>query len=359
VLQEHPEINLQIIAFGTHTSNDFGYTIDAIRADEFQIEVQVPCILDGISPFSIAQSIAKTVEQFSVVWKKMNTDLIICLGDRYEMFSAVTASVPFSIPVAHIHGGETTLGAIDNIFRHSLTHMSRLHFTSTEAYRQRVIALTGSPNYVFNTGALSIDNLQSLNLLTITEFRKQFGVDLGRPTLLTTFHPETVSFNRNEEYGKILADSLDELSDQFQVLITMPNADTMGNVIRKALQALVARNKEKMFAFENLGTIGYLSAMKHCAMLVGNTSSGFVEASYFPKWVVNLGCRQEGRLLTENIWTIAIERSEIINTVKKLSQMKVPSLMQPYGKGSAAIEITKHVLEFLESNKSYKQQATL
>jgi GDP/UDP-N,N'-diacetylbacillosamine 2-epimerase (hydrolysing) len=359
VLQEHPEIKLQIIAFGTHTSNDFGYTIDAIKADGFQVELHLPYILDGTSPFSIAQSIAKTVEQFSVIWEKINTDLIICLGDRYEMFSAVTASVPFSIPVAHIHGGETTLGAIDNIFRHSLTHMSRLHFTCTEEYRERVIALTGSRNYVFNTGALSIDNLQSLNLLSITEFRKQFGVDLGNPTLLTTFHPETVSFNRNEEYGKILADSLDELSDQFQVLITMPNADTMGNVIRNALQGLVARNKEKIFAFENLGTIGYLSAMKHCAMLVGNTSSGFIEASYFPKWVVNLGIRQEGRLLTENIKTIAIEQSEIINTVKSLIQMKVPSLMQPYGKGSAAIEITKHVLEFLESNKSYKQQATL
>jgi GDP/UDP-N,N'-diacetylbacillosamine 2-epimerase (hydrolysing) len=359
VLQEHPELKLQIIAFGTHTSNDFGYTIDAIMADGFQVDVQVPYILDGTSPFSIAESIAKTVEQFSVVWGKMDTDLVICLGDRYEMFSAVTASVPFSIPVAHIHGGETTLGAIDNIFRHSLTPMSRLHFTSTEAYRQRVIALTGSHNYVFNTGALSIDNLQSLNLLTITEFSRQFGVDLGKPTLLSTFHPETVSFNRNEEYGKILADSLEELSDQFQVLITMPNADTMGNIIRNALQALVARKKEKIFAFENLGTIGYLSAMKHCALLVGNTSSGFVEASYFPKWVVNLGSRQEGRLLTENIRTIAIEHNDIINTVMKLSQMKVPSLKHPYGKGSAAVEITKHILDFLKSGKSYKHQTTL
>jgi GDP/UDP-N,N'-diacetylbacillosamine 2-epimerase (hydrolysing) len=356
VLQEHPEIRLQIIAFGTHTSNEFGYTIDAIRADGFLVELQLPCILDGTSPFSIAQSIANTVEQFSVIWAKVNTDLIICLGDRYEMFSAVTASVPFSIPVAHIHGGETTLGAIDNIFRHSLSHMSRLHFTCTEEYRERVIALTGSRKYVFNTGALSIDNIQSLHLLSIAEFRKQFGVDLGNPTLLTTFHPETVSYKRNEEYGKILADSLDELSDQFQVLITMPNADTMGNVIRNALQSLVTRNnKNKILAFENLGTIGYLSAMKHCAMLVGNTSSGFVEASFFPKWVVNLGSRQEGRLLTENIRTIAIEQSEIINTVKSLSQIKTPSLSHPYGKGSAASEITKHVLEFLESNKSYKQ----
>lgn len=347
LLHQHPDIHLQLVAFGTHTTVDFGHTVDAIRADGFTVEKELPFVLDGTSPAAIALSMAKTMEQFSDVWKDMSTDLVICLGDRYEMFAAVAASVPFSIPVTHIHGGETTLGAMDNVFRHSLTHMARLHFTGTEVYRQRVIELTGSDYGVFNTGALSIDNLRSLSLLSVEEFGGKFGVDLSRPTLLTTFHPETVSFERNGEYAKELADALEELTLQFQVLITMPNADTMGNVIRTAMQSLAEKKRDKVFAFENLGTIGYLSAMKHCVMLVGNTSSGFAEASYFPKWVVNLGHRQDGRLLTENIRTIEVDKTEIVKTVDQLNPLTCPVLRHPYGEGHAAEKMMKHIAAFL------------
>lgn len=348
LLLQQPGIKLQIVAFGTHTARAFGYTVDAIKADGFTIEKELPFVLDGSSPAAISLSMAKTMEQFVEVWKDLPTDLIVCLGDRYEMFAAAAASVPFAIPLAHIHGGETTLGAIDNIFRHSLTHMSSLHFTGAEVYRHKIITLTGSSKNVFNTGALSIDNLRSLSLLSVEEFHSSYGVDLNKPTLLTTFHPETVSFNRNEHYAKELGGALEKLSDQFQVLITMPNADTMGNIIRAALQKLAARRGEKVFAFENLGTIGYLSAMKHCSMMVGNTSSGFVEASYFPKWVINLGYRQDGRLLTENIRTITIEENKIIHTVMQLRGKTPPSLQHPYGNGHAAEEMMKHILAFLE-----------
>jgi GDP/UDP-N,N'-diacetylbacillosamine 2-epimerase (hydrolysing) len=349
LLRQQPVIKLQIVAFGTHTAKNFGHTVDGIIADGFSIEKELPFVLDGSSPTTISISMAKTMEQFAEVWKNLSTDLIVCLGDRYEMFAAVAASVPFAIPVAHIHGGETTLGAIDNVFRHSLTHMSRLHFTGAEAYRQKVIALTGSQKNVFNTGALSIDNLQSLSLFSVEEFYTKFDVDLNKPTLLTTFHPETVSFNRNENYAKALSGALEKLSDQFQVLITMPNADTMGNIIREGLEKLADKKKGTVFAFENLGTIGYLSAMKHCTMLVGNTSSGFVEASYFPKWVVNLGRRQDGRFMTENIRTIAVDENQIVNTVIKLSTQPVLALQHPYGQGNAAEEMLKHILAFLQS----------
>lgn len=351
VLKKEPAIKLQLVAFGTHTAAAFGNTADAIRKDGFTIEKELPFVLDGSSPKTIADSMAKTMEQFAKVWEELPTDLIICLGDRYEMFAAVAASVPFNIPIAHIHGGETTLGAMDNIFRHSLTHMATLHFAGCEAYRQRIIELKGTDNNVFNTGALSIDNFQSLELLTKEQFVEKFGVDLDKPTLLTTFHPETVSFNRNEEYAKQLSVALKKLADDFQVIITMPNADTMGNVIREEMQALAANNKDRIFAFENLGTIGYLSAMKHCAMLVGNTSSGFAEASYFPKWVVNLGSRQDGRLMTENIRTIDIDDELIVKTVKALSRLSVPSIQHPYGKGQAASAMMQHIMMFLKSNK--------
>ncbi len=354
LLQLQPEIKLQLVAFGTHTAPLFGNTIETIRKDGFSVERELPFVLNGTSPQSIAVSMADTMEQFSKVWSELPTDLIICLGDRYEMFAAVAASVPFAIPVAHIHGGETTLGAMDNVFRHSLTHMALIHFTGCETYREKVIALKGTANGVFNTGALSIDNLEGLELLSKKQFLENFGVDLNQPTLLTTFHPETVSFQRNAQHAKYLSAALEKLVADFQVIITMPNADTMGNVIRDEMKLLTERNRNRIFAFENLGTIGYLSAMRHCAMLVGNTSSGFVEASYFPKWVINLGNRQAGRLLTENIRTIAIEKELIVKEVQLLNSLSVPVLQHPYGNGHAAESMMKHLMLFLNSTMIHK-----
>lgn len=352
LLKQEDNLKLQLVAFGTHTSVDFGNTINAIRADGFDIERELPFVLDGTSPKAIAISMADTMKQFADVWQTLPTDLIICLGDRYEMFAAVAASVPFTIKIAHIHGGETTLGAIDNVFRHCITHMASLHFAGCDAYREKIISLTGNAKGVYNTGALSIDNLQSLTLLTKEAFYKQFGVDLNKQTLLTTFHPETVSFNRNDEYVRSLCAALEKLADEFQVLITLPNADTMGNVIREGLQALAQKKNDKVFAFENLGTVGYLSAMKHCSLMLGNTSSGFVEASYFPKWVINLGHRQDGRHLTNNIRTIEVETNLIVKTVKELVKLPVPFIQHPYGKGKAASAMMKYILEFIKSDQA-------
>jgi len=352
LLDRDPGIKLQIVAFGTHTADSFGHTVDSIRHDGFTVDIELPFVLDGRSPRTITESMSATMAQFAGVWEDLQTDLIICLGDRYEMFAAVAASVPFNIPVAHIHGGETTLGAMDNIFRHSLSHMASIHFAVCEEYRLRIVSLVGHEENVFNTGALSIDNLHSLDLLSREAFRETFGVDISRPTLLTTFHPETVSFKKNEEYAYELSAALEELSVDLQVILTMPNADTMGNVIRKEMELLAQHNSERIFAFENLGTIGYLSAMKHCAMLVGNTSSGFVEASYFPKWVVNLGDRQNGRLLTKNIRTVPVEREIIIKTVKELASLPVPDVQHPYGTGNAAQKITAHIKEFLSAKRA-------
>jgi GDP/UDP-N,N'-diacetylbacillosamine 2-epimerase (hydrolysing) len=351
-LQNEAAIQLQIIAFGTHTSQEFGYTLDQITKEGFEVKMQLTFVLDGSSPKTISGSIADTVNQFAEVWEKLPTDLIICLGDRYEMFAAVCASVAFTIPVAHIHGGETTLGAIDNIFRHSLTHMSSLHFTSCEQYQDRVMELTGTDKNVFNTGALSIDNLTSLELLSKEKFLENFGVDLNKPTILTTFHPETVSYEMNEVYVKELRNALEQLSSHFQVILTMPNADTMGNVIRKELKAFAQAHPNIVYAFENLGMLGYLSAMKHCSLLLGNTSSGFIEAAYFPKWVVNLGSRQEGRLLTKNIRTIPIKADVIVKTVESFIKETVPEIDQPYGSGNAAGIMKQHILEFLENNQA-------
>jgi GDP/UDP-N,N'-diacetylbacillosamine 2-epimerase (hydrolysing) len=255
------------------------------------------------------------------------------------MFAAVSSTIPYNLRVAHISGGETTLGAIDNVFRHSLSLMSQLHFASTEQYRKRVIELIGQSENVYDVGALSIDNLSKLQLYSTEEFKTHFNIDLSIPTILITFHPETVSFEKNETYIDELIAALSHLQG-YQYLITMPNADTMGSMIREKLLEFIERN-EQAIGVESLGTIGYLSAMKHCAFMLGNTSSGFVEASYFPKFVINLGERQTGRIITPNIINTPILKDSILNAVTKIKSSSLPEKVAVYGEGDAAVKIVR------------------
>ena len=260
----------------------------------------------------------KTIEKFSNIWdeEKGKTDLIICLGDRYEMFAAVTASVPFNIPIAHIHGGETTLGAIDNVFRHSITLMSTYHFTSTENHKNKVIELTSLKEQVLNVGSLSLDNLSSFIPLTEQEFMSKFDIDLSIPTVLVTVHPETVSYQRNEDYALVISDVFQNIKD-FQILITKPNADTMGSVIRTEFEKLDDEHKH-IIAVENLGLKGYFSAMHHAKFLLGNTSSGIIEAASFNKYVINLGDRQKGRDHGDNVIHSKITYDDMMNSIEKV-----------------------------------------
>lgn len=331
-------IETSIIAFGTHTSEKYGRTVNTIINDGFPVEF----IIDGIpkddSSLAISEFIGETIVKFAAFWETKKFDLVFCLGDRYEMFAACVSSIPFNVKLAHIHGGEHTAGSIDDIFRHSITHMASYHFTTTEIYKQRVSELKGTENRVFNVGALSIDHLKMRKLLTKEEFYFKFGIDLTLPTILITFHPETVSLENNEFHIKELIAALTNLTD-YQLLITMPNADTMGNLIRSNLQEF-AINKSNVKLKETLGSEGYLSCMKHCAMMLGNTSSGFVEAYYFGKYVINLGERQNGRIITPNIFNCKIDRFEISNAVRK--PQKFDDFQKPhnlYGEGNTAIKI--------------------
>ncbi len=292
---------------------------------------------DGDSPAAIAKAMGKTMTNFSKIWRDNHYDLIMVLGDRYEMFAACVSAVPFNIPIAHIHGGETTIGAIDNAFRNSITHMATYHFTSTDEYRNRVIALKDSDKEVYNVGALSIDNLKSLSLLSIGAFRKRFNIDLSIPSILITFHPETVAFEKNEEYIHELIAALWKISG-YQFVITMPNADTMGNMIRDQLTNFVEVNQNAV-SVESLGALGYLSCMKYCTMMLGNTSSGFVEAAFFPKYVINIGERQSGRIISPNICNCKIDKNEIIKAVNNFKRKQVPEKIHIYGDGTAASKI--------------------
>jgi GDP/UDP-N,N'-diacetylbacillosamine 2-epimerase (hydrolysing) len=338
-IQSDDFFQLSIIAFGTHLSEKHGYTLQKIKEDGFEIYQTVASFPEGDSPASITTSMGKTMEAFAKVWTASDFDLVLCLGDRYEMFAACASAVPFNIRLAHIHGGEETLGAIDNAFRHSITHMAIMHFTAAEPYRQRVITLKGSDENVYNTGSLSIDNLSGLQLLSKDEFNFKFGIDLSKPTILITFHPETVSFHDNEQHVTELVAALNEI-EGYQFVITMPNADTMGSLVRKKLNDFI-QMKQQAIGVESFGTLGYLTCMKYCSFMLGNTSSGYIEAAYFPKYVIDLGDRQSGRIVTANINRCKIKKQDILDAVDAYTSFQLPEAVDIYGNGNTANSIIK------------------
>lgn len=341
-LKEDDFFQLSMIAFGTHLSPIHGYTLSEIEKDGFEMEECVESLILGDSAEAISTALGVTITKFSSIWakKQKNTDLIFCLGDRYEMLAAVLASVPFNIPIAHIHGGETTLGAIDNKFRHSLTQLAQYHFVSTQGHADKVIEMLGTNEKVYNVGALSLDNLLSLKLLSKQEFFQKYQIDIEKPTILFTFHPETVSFERNEAYIQEIIEALKILKEKYQIIITMPNADTMGYMIREHLQNF-AKGNNNIFVVESFGTLGYFSAIQHCSFLLGNTSSGIIEVASFGKYVINIGDRQKGRDAGKNVWHCAIQKEEILRKVDEILNAKTLTKQNIYGDGKASEKIIK------------------
>ncbi len=336
--------NLEIIAFGTHLSEKFGYTINEINNQGFEVKHQLETIPKGDSPKDISESIGETTSKFANFWNNNKFDLVLTLGDRFEMFAAVAAASPFNIKFAHIHAGETTLGAIDNAYRHSISLMSEYLFVSTNAYKNRAIEINKEPNKVFNVGALSIDNLKKVELFTKDEFLNNYNIDLNKPTILSTFHPETVSLDKNEIYIDELLSAFKELQNRYQIVITMPNSDTQGLLIRDKINEY-GKNNSNVHLVESFGMKGYLSCMKHCRFMVGNTSSGFAEAAFFPKWVINLGERQKGRTITPNIKTTEIKSNKIISAISEIENIELPKDTNIYGNGNTAIKIVNILKE--------------
>jgi len=331
--------DLSIIAFGTHLSPAYGYTIEQILSAGFEVPYSIDTIPTNDTPVAISTAMGATIVKFAEFWDSHKTDfdLVLCLGDRYEMFSAVTAGIPFQIIFAHLHGGETTLGAIDNVFRHSITLASKYHFVSTSEAAKRVAQIIGSGEHIAYVGALGLDNLDSEEYFSIDEFYQKWGVNLSCETILTTFHPETVEYKQNEYFAQELVKAITNLNN-YQVLITMPNADTAGNIIRNALITNFS-NSDRVFLMENLGTKGYFTAMKHCAFLLGNTSSGIIEAASFGKYVINLGDRQKGRSAGPNVITLPISSDLINNAVKYVEAAPKLSTNNIYYNGGAGSKI--------------------
>lgn len=337
-LQSDSYFDLEIIAFGTHLSEEHGKTISEIEQNDLVAKHQINSYQPSNTPHELAKAMAFTSQKFADFWASHSFDLVLTLGDRYEMFAAVSAASPFDIKMAHIHAGETTLGAIDNAYRHSLSLFSKYLFTTTETYTKRAKSIVEKEVEIYNVGALSIDNLSKIDYLSITEIENKYGFDLSKPTILSTFHPETLSFNNNEAHISELLTAFNMLQTNYQILITMPNTDTMGQMIRNKILDFKEKNPS-LIVVESLGMLGYLSCMKHCSFLLGNTSSGFVEATYFPKYVINLGNRQAGRIETDNIITTPIKAGKIIEAVSKIESSPPLKNLNVYGTGETALKI--------------------
>ncbi|MBL0050247.1 MAG: UDP-N-acetylglucosamine 2-epimerase (hydrolyzing) [Bacteroidetes bacterium] len=329
---------IKIIAFGTHLSRQHGYTIDNIINQKIKVAYKLQTLPKGDTPYDIANCMAETTKTFSKFWNKhaLEFDYFMCLGDRYEMFAAVCAAIPFNIKLIHLHGGETTLGAIDNTFRHCITAASTIHFTSSSAHSKRVSQIFNSQKNVFNVGALSLDNLKILPLLSAEEFKNKFAIDLNKSSVLFTFHPETVNHAKNKFYITEIISALKKL--KIQIIITAPNNDTGSEVIVNALKTFVSKNKNA-FWVSNFGTQGYFTCLSHCKFVMGNSSSGILEAASFGKYVINLGERQRGRMAGKNVLNCNIDENEITGLINKISGLPKLTKHNVYGNGNTSQKI--------------------
>ena len=339
-IQKDPSLRLYLIVTGTHLSPEFGLTERTIEKDGFEISERVKMLLSSDAPEGIAKSIGLGVIGFAQAYAHYRPDILLVLGDRFEMYSAVVASLPFKIAVAHIHGGESTEGLIDESIRHSVTKMSHLHFVSTEFYGKRVIQMGEEPWRVVVSGAPSLDNLDRIPLLSCEELEKQYGLGLENPFFLVTYHPVTLEYEQTEMQMRELLAVLAELD--IAVIFTYPNPDTHSRLIIQMIQEFVARRRRaKMLV--NVGTQGYFSLMKHAAAMVGNSSSGIVEAASFKLPVVNIGNRQRGRVRSKNVIDVGYNRVEILEGLKKATSPEflatLGNLVNPYGDGHAAERI--------------------
>jgi len=340
----HPELRLSLLVSGMHLSPEFGMTARAIEVDGFEIAERVEMLVASDSPEAIAKSMGLGLIGFGQVYARRRPDILVVLGDRFEMHAAALAALPFNIPLAHIHGGETTEGAIDEALRHSLTKMAHLHFVSTKAYAKRVVQMGEEPWRVTVSGAPGLDNLNETTLLRPAEIEEQLGVKVTRPWLLVTYHPVTLEAEDTGAHVASRCAALDECG--LPVGLTYPNADTCGRVVLDGIRRYVDAHEDSRL-FTSLGTVTYLSLMKHTTAMAGNSSSGIIEAASFGLPVVNIGNRQRGRLRAGNVIDVGYGRDDIRRGIERALlrefRASLEGLENPYGDGRASERIVSQL----------------
>jgi GDP/UDP-N,N'-diacetylbacillosamine 2-epimerase (hydrolysing) len=355
-IKESSLLELQVIATGMHLSPEFGLTYRDIEADGFRIDRKVEMLLSSDTPSGVAKSMGLGLIGFGEALQQLRPDLMLVLGDRYEIFAAVAAALVARIPVAHAHGGETTEGAFDEALRHSISKMSHLHFVAAAEYRNRVIQLGEQPERVFLVGGLGIDNIKNLKLMNRAELEAALDFKLGPRNLLFTFHPVTLENATSAEQMAELLAALDDMKDT-HLIFTMPNADTDGRVLFDMIRQFVATHPNAR-AYTSLGQLRYLSCIRHVDGVVGNSSSGLAEAPSFHKGTINIGDRQRGRLKAESVIDCAPERTAIGAALQRLYspefQAMLANVRNPYGEGGASEKIVE-VIERCETSALLKK----
>jgi GDP/UDP-N,N'-diacetylbacillosamine 2-epimerase (hydrolysing) len=341
-------LELQIIATGMHLSPEFGLTYREIEKDGFVIDRKVEMLLSSDTPTGISKSMGLGLMGFGETFEQLKPDLVLVLGDRFEIFAAASAAMVARLPLAHLHGGETTEGAIDEAIRHAITKMSHLHFVAAEDYRRRVVQLGEAPERVFLVGGLGIDNIQRLELLDRAALEAALDFKLGTKNLLVTFHPVTLEQSTaGAQMAELLA-ALDELQDT-HLIFTMPNADTDGRVLIGMIEQFVATRPHTR-AYTSLGQLRYLSCIREVDGVVGNSSSGLAEVPSFRKGTINIGDRQRGRLKADSVIDCAPDRQSIASALRTLYsadfQAKLPEVRNPYGEGGASERVVRVLQEY-------------
>lgn len=344
MIDDSQDTHLQVIATNMHLSPKYGNTYREIEQDGFHIDCKIPIIKDDDidNAMTTVKSMATALSGFADAYNDLKPDIVVLLGDRYEILAAAEAALIERIPIAHIHGGEVTEGAYDDAIRHSITKMSQLHFTSTEEYRKRVIQLGEQPERVFNVGALGVENIKKMPLVGKEEIEEEIGFQIDSKTILVTYHPVTLGIRTAKEDIDDFISALEERKD-LRVIFTMPNSDTGGQFIVDAINRFVSENHDRAKAFKSLGAIRYLSVMKQVAAVVGNSSSGLLEAPSFGIPTLNIGDRQKGRIAAESVLNCETDKKSILSGIDQVLsfefKMKAEQTVNPYEKSGTAKEI--------------------
>lgn len=341
-IQASQALELQVIVGAMHLSPEFGETWKQIEQDDFSIDAKVEMLLSSNSPVGVAKSIGLGTIGFADALDRLQPDILVVLGDRFEALSIVQAALIMRIPVAHIHGGEITEGAFDDSIRHAITKMSSLHFVAAERYRRRVIQMGEDPRIVFNVGAVGLDHLQRSTLMGQAELSQSLGFELAIPYILVTYHPVTAQDEDPVRSFEELLTALDQFSD-YQVILTYPNADNGGRAIIPLLEQYAQAQPKRILAIPSLGAKRYLSVLANASAVVGNSSSGIIEAPTMDVPTVNIGVRQLGRLASESVLHCAPERAAIEQAIRQVLSSEFKDVcrnaINPYGQGNASGKI--------------------
>jgi GDP/UDP-N,N'-diacetylbacillosamine 2-epimerase (hydrolysing) len=343
-IKASPDLELQIAVTGSHLSPEFGLTYKAIEEDGFHIDAKVEMLLSSDTALGTTKSLGLGLIGFADAWARLRPELIVVLGDRYEILAAAAAAMIARVPIAHIHGGESTEGAIDESVRHAVTKMAHLHFVATEPYRRRVIQLGEQPDRVFLVGGLGVDSIQRIALMGREELQRSLDFTLGKRNLLVTFHPATLDEEAASVQFAELLTALGEMRET-HFIFTLPNADTQSRTVSRMIESFVAAYPAVSRAFKSLGQLRYLSCMKHCDGVVGNSSSGLTEAPSLHKGTINIGDRQHGRLRATSVIDCDPSAAAIRGALRRLYSAEFTAGLEhavnPYGEGGASERIVE------------------